>query len=434
MFSAVKRIFFEGEFNRNVLTLVTGTGLAQLIPLAATPLLARVYLPEQFGVFALFIAVTSSLAVIATGRFELAIMLPRKDVDAANIGAMSVAINLAVSLVLLVMAWLLNGPVCTLLGNRAISPWLYLVPLAVLLNGVYLNLNYWSNRNKLYALMANRRVIQSGGTAAAQLGLGAAGAGAGGLVIGNLAGQALAAAMMARMVHRHNRQLWRCLDHRKMLALARRYRNCAQLLVPAHTLGALSAQLPAIFINATFGLAAAGSYMLAERVAGMPMSLVSGSIADVFRQQISECYLAGKNCRREFLTTLKKLVLVAAPPFLVLLLCAPSLFALLLGAKWRVAGEYAQLLCPMFFLRFIMNPLSVIAIIAQKNRYELTWQAGMLAGLGLAALSHYFVRFGPKEFLAVIAIVYSMFDLAYIVASYRFACDRDAQGQGRASP
>jgi hypothetical protein len=84
MLNTVNSIFYKGEFNRHVLTLVTGTGLAQIIPLAITPILARIYSPEQFGVFALFIAVASSLSVVATGRYELAIMLPRKDVDAAS--------------------------------------------------------------------------------------------------------------------------------------------------------------------------------------------------------------------------------------------------------------------------------------------------------------------------------------------------------------
>lgn len=434
MFNAVKRIFFTGEFNRNVLTLVTGTGLAQVIPLAVTPILARIYSPEQFGVFALVIAVASSLSVIASGRYELAIMLPRKDVDAANLAVMSMILNFFVSCLLLVTVWLFHEPILQALGNRSISPWLYCVPAAVLLNGIYLNLNYWSNRKKLYFLMANRRVVQSGGTAAAQLGLGLLEAGAGGLVVGNISGQALAVGMMAKMVHRQSPQLWRSIDRRKMWALAKRYKNCVKYLVPAHTLSAVSTQFPAIFINATFGLAASGLYMLAERVVGSPLSLVSGSIADVFRQQISQCYLAGKNCRREFLSTLKKLIVIATPPFVILVLFAPTLFATLFGEKWRASGEYAQLMCPMFFLRFISNPLSAVAIIAQKNGYELLWQGGVLLLLAVAGSAHYFLALEAKEFIVAFMIIYCVLDLAYLFANYKFACDGDVKQQGRATP
>lgn len=433
MLNAVKRIFFKGEFNRNVLTLMTGTGLAQIIPLAVTPILSRIYSPEQFGIFALVLAVASSLSVVATGRYELAIMLPRKDVDAANIGALSIAINFIVSLVLFAIVWLFDAQISDALGNRSVAAWLYIVPLAVLLNGIYLNLNYWSNRKKLYSLMANRRVIQSGGTAAVQLGLGLLRAGAGGLVIGSLCGQAMAAGMMAKMVHGHSPQLWRSIDRRKMWALAKRYRNCVKFLVPAHTLGAVATQLPSIFINATFGLAASGSFMLAERVVGSPLSLVSGSIADVFRQQISQSYLAGQHCRREFLSALQKLTVIATPPFMVLLFFAPTLFAILFGEKWRVSGEYAQLMCPMFFLRFISNPLSVVAIIAQKNKYELAFQCSLLAFLAAAAWVHHFIPLNAKTFIVVFTIIYCVLDLMYLFANYRFACDGDVKGKGGAA-
>jgi O-antigen/teichoic acid export membrane protein len=424
------RVFFRGEFNRNVLTLMTGTGLAQLIPLAVTPILSRIYSPEQFGVLALFVAVVSSLSVLATGRYEMAIMLPRKNADATNIAALSITINLVVSVALFAVACLFNKPISDALGNGSISTWLYFVPLAVLLNGIYLNLNYWSNRNKLYFLMAHRRVLHSGGSSAVQLGLGLLRAGAGGLVVGSLSGQALAAGMMANMVRRHSPQLWRGIDRRKMWALAKRYKSCPQFLVPAHTLGALSIQLPAIFINTTFGLAASGFYMLAERVVGTPLSLVSASIGDVFRQEISECYLAGKHCRKVFISTFKKLAAVATPPFLVLLFFAPPLFALVFGEKWRVSGEYVQLMCPMFYLRFISNPLSLVAIIAQKNRFEFLWQLGMLIFLVLAAVSHHFIQLNEKLYVLAFVIICGTFDLVNLLASYKFARDGDLRNPG----
>jgi O-antigen/teichoic acid export membrane protein len=71
------KMFLKSESNRNILALMTGTGLAQLIPIIVSPFLSRIYSPEQFGLFALFLATVSSLSVMATGRYELAIILPR---------------------------------------------------------------------------------------------------------------------------------------------------------------------------------------------------------------------------------------------------------------------------------------------------------------------------------------------------------------------
>lgn len=89
----LKKLKPQSEFSRNVLTLMTGTSIAQAIPLAISPILTRIYTPEDFGIFALYMSVASMIAVTATGRYELAIMLPKKDDDAMNIVALSIVIS-----------------------------------------------------------------------------------------------------------------------------------------------------------------------------------------------------------------------------------------------------------------------------------------------------------------------------------------------------
>lgn len=421
----LKSILPKEEFNRNVLTLMTGTAIAQVIPLAITPILTRLYSPEQFGVFALFVVVTTTLSTLATGRYELAIMLPRKDTDAANITMLAIAINCIVSAVLFLIAWLFNDQISQVLGNRDISSWLYFVPAAIFLNGVYLSLNYWSNRKKLYTLMAQRRIVQSGGTAGMQLGLGLLQAGSSGLVVGSITGQALAVGITGKMVFDNAPELHKSINRRKMLAVAKRYDNCPKYLVPAHTLSAMSGQLPSLLMNTLFGLATSGFFMLAERVIGSPISLVAGAIGDVFRQQISQAFITRQNCKAEFEATFKKLVLLSTLPFIIFTLTAPYLFGLIFGDKWRVAGEYAQLMSPMFFMRFILGPLSNVAIIAQKNKYELYWQASLLVILAGAAWINHLVYADAKGFITLFTIIFCVLYLIDLIANYKFSCGHD---------
>jgi O-antigen/teichoic acid export membrane protein len=416
---------FKGEFNRNVLTLVAGTGIAQLIPLAVTPILARIYDPGQFGIFSLFLAIVSSLSVMGTCRYEAAVILPSKDVDAINLVALAISISVAAFFALLLLMYVLNDSICQNLGNSSISALLYLVPVAVLLNGLYISLNSWSNRNKLYTVMARRRILHSGGTSTVQLGLGVLNSGASGLVIGSISGQAIAAATMANMLWQRDPNCWRAVGYQHMWALAKRYRACIYFLTPAHTLSAVSIQLPAISINFAFGLNASGFFMLADRVINIPLSLISASIGDVFRQRISECYRTGEDCKQQFLSTLRKLCAIATPPLVVLAFFAPPLFATVFGEKWRISGEYCQLMCPMLYLRFIGNPLSLIAIVAQKNRFEFIWQLALTVSLLLVALTQQLLALQIKELIAVFVFIYVFFDIINLLASYRFACAGD---------
>ena len=99
----LKRFKPKSEFNRNILTLMTGTTIAQAIPIAISPILTRIYTPEDFGIFAIFLAITLIIGGIANGRYELAIMIPKKDEDAINIFALGFIITTSISLLLLVL-------------------------------------------------------------------------------------------------------------------------------------------------------------------------------------------------------------------------------------------------------------------------------------------------------------------------------------------
>ena len=73
--------------SHNILTLMVGTTLSQAVPIAIMPILTRIYTPEDFGLYAIYGAIITILGTIASGRYELAILLPDKDEDAINIFA-----------------------------------------------------------------------------------------------------------------------------------------------------------------------------------------------------------------------------------------------------------------------------------------------------------------------------------------------------------
>ncbi len=73
---------FNTDFSKHIITLVTGTGIAQDITFLSAPLLSRFYEPEDFTVFALFSSTASIASVVATTRYELAIPLTKDELDA----------------------------------------------------------------------------------------------------------------------------------------------------------------------------------------------------------------------------------------------------------------------------------------------------------------------------------------------------------------
>lgn len=369
----INRLRPRGEFARNVVTLMTGTTMAQAIPVSISPILTRLYGPEDFGVLALFISITAIFGVVANARYELAIMLPDSDEEAFNIAVLGLLVALVLSLVLLLLAVLLNEQICVWLGNKAIGPWLYFVPITVFFLGLFNALNYYNNRLKNYKDIAQANILKSVVLASVQLIAGLFKVGAGGLVVGQVVSSVFANAKLLRntlaQVDWRKRISWRSLK-----ALGYRYRDFPKFSLPAGLANVLAQNLTNILISLFYSVSTLGFYSLVQRVLGMPSALVGAAISQVFfRQAMAEKRETGAAVRT-FNSTLKYLVLISLPMFIVIFFVIEDVFALVFGEQWRVAGYYAKILIPFFAVRFIVSAVTTINSVFEKQKISLAWQ------------------------------------------------------------
>ena len=96
-----------GSYAKDSLILMAGTAVSMGISLLSSPILSRLYTPEEFGVLTTFTSVYSVLLIAATCRYELAILLPKEEEEALSVtllgAGFSVVFSLALALVLTVM-------------------------------------------------------------------------------------------------------------------------------------------------------------------------------------------------------------------------------------------------------------------------------------------------------------------------------------------
>jgi O-antigen/teichoic acid export membrane protein len=380
----------RNRFYRNVMILMSGTAVAQVLPVAALPVLSRLYSPEQFGTFGLFLSIATSLSVLSTGRYELAVMLPKKDADAFHLVVLSSAITCCFSALFLVLSFFIRGPVSAILKNPEISQWLFLASFSILFLGLFQIFNYWANRNNQYREMAAGRVIQTGLMVAIALGLGFFHVGSGGLICAGVAGQLAAAAYLAVTACRKRRNMELAVDCRELRRQAVRYAKFPRINSMHALMDMLQLNGIVFLISAFFGKTVLGHYSMTMRVLRTPLSFVGTSIAQVFYHRTSADYNAGKEFYGLVKKTAARLAVLAFPVFLVLFLAAPSIFSFVLGPKWREAGVYAKILAPWLYLNFIYSPLSQIPLILNKQG------ANFLIGLGYNILILAFVFIGYR--------------------------------------
>ena len=410
----------KSEFSRNVLTLMTGTTIAQAIPIAISPILTRIYTPEDFGLFALFLAITNIIGSVANGRYELAIMLPEKEEDAINTAALGFIISSILSLLILILVILFNNFFVNLIGNEEIGFWLYFVPITVFLLGLWNVLSYYNNRKKNYKDLRNAHIIRSIVLASTHLIIGFVKSGVTGLISGEIFSKLSANSRLLKNILT-DKLLISKITKRKMINMAKRYKNFPMISLPSSFTTELYANLFSVLLSSLYNVALLGHYYMAQRVLGLPSALLGVSIGQVFFQSaVKEKEKTGQ-ARVIFKSTVKKLFLIALPFFVTSFFIVEDLFAFVFGENWRIAGTYSQILIPIFFVRLLSTPVSMINTVFERQIYGLYISIILfISNVGIILGSYYF-GLGPEKMFTILSIVlfieYSLFLLHYYLLS-----------------
>lgn len=362
------RNIWQNEFFRNVATLLSGTTIAQAVSVLIYIFLAKIYGDEEFGLFGIFMNILNITMIFATGKYELAILLPKSDRDAVNVLGLSALISLGVGGILLVLVSILNEQVCTWFDSEAIGPWLWLIPLSTILVGLFQSFRNYSNRQKRYQLIAGANISQSLVNSGLKLGLGLLLAGAAGLIIGAVAGQVVGLTLFLAVHLYFNKDQFRQISLKGMKAMAREYSLFPRYNMWQGLINNFSGALPVFVLARYFGVEYAGIYTFGYMVLYRPVNLVAGAFYQVMYQRFVEKQQKGLSILKETWFFVRRTALVLLLPFVVFAIFAPDLFGIIFSPDKMEAGRYAQILTPWIFMVALVMPLSFVPDLYKKQR------------------------------------------------------------------
>jgi O-antigen/teichoic acid export membrane protein len=377
----LRRFLPQGRFTRRLMMLSGGTVGGQALMVAVSPILTRLFTPEEFGVLAVYIAVAGILGSVMALRYEFAVPISRSEEEAATLVAIGLAATLALDALLVLAMALLNRPLAELLGMAGAAGLFWFLPLLLLLRGANVVLAYWSIRRGTFRLNAVSNFAMLATQALAQLGLGLLhGGGAAALVIGYTLGSVTRCAMLAAGVPRPDRALLRQVRGARMWALAKAHWRYPLLSGPSTLLQGFGQLLPALLVALLYGPAAAGLFGLGHRITGIPVRLLSEAASHVFLGEIARA--EGPKLYRLFRRTSLRFLAVGVLGMAPLLVAGPMLFAFVFGEPWRDAGTMVQILVPLHLVRFVVIPVSQTLNVTGHQHLHFT--ASVLASLALA--------------------------------------------------
>lgn len=394
LITQLKTLMMKGNFFRNVSILVSGTALSLIVIVLTTPLLTRLYTPEEFGGYSIYVSILYTTSVMASLLYESAIPLPKEEDDALNLLSLSLSIVLGMSILTLVGVWVFRHSIASIVNIPHLEEYLWLLPISLFGFGVFQVLNTWLIRKEAYPFMARGKVFMNMSQVFSQIGLGLLHVGPVGLVAGEVMGRMVGSSTVFRLSWKSIRTRLNKISMRKMGTLANRYKYFPLISSWSSILSVASGHLPVFFIAASFGSKAAGLYMLGQRVLSIPDALIGFSVKQVyFASATKQIRSTTTPLNALFWKMVWKLAGVSFLVIFFIVLVAPWTFGHVFGKGWTESGTYIQVLAILFFFQMVVGPITANFFIFEAQRLHFLGECMrfilLLAAVWISTNSHF---------------------------------------------
>jgi O-antigen/teichoic acid export membrane protein len=395
-----------------------GTALAQVLNFVVSPILTRIYSPEDYGALTVYTSILSLLIVFSTFFYSAAIPISEDDEIAINIVALCFIILFSVIIFTSILLIFWGEPFLQLINATELTNFTYFIPLGLFLVGAYEIFTRWALRRKDYKLIARTKFSQSIFGNATKLLLGVLKFGSPGLLLGKILDQSSGIVSLLTKFIKDDRKLIKFISIKKIKWGAKRYVNFLLYSLPNAIIQSFSSELPVIFLTSLYGNDVVGHYGLAIRVVTVPSILISTSIGEVFYGEAASLRTENPTRTKELSDKLiKKLILIGAIPTIILLIGGPELFAFVFSNEWFSAGTYARLLSLYIYAHMVFHPISRIYGIFEKQKIKLILDC---IRFGLIVLLFLFSRYfsvSSVNTILIYSLIMATFDfLTYLIA------------------
>ncbi len=396
------RKYFQGsDLFSNIITLVFGTFLAQMIPILLQSVLRRIYSPEDFGAIAVFISITAIFVIFSTLRYEMAINLPKKKADAVNLVFLSLFLSFVFNALLFICVLLFKNQIASILNlSSEYSYILYFSPVSIFLFSSYQTINYYLVREKAFKAISANKVSRRIAEGATQTSLGLTGKSYG-LLAGDIFGHLINNITGWYQVIRKGFS-FRFFSFKRQKELALTYKEFPLINLIPSFFNAICLNMVVLLVAMFYSEEVVGYFDLTRLVLAVPAAMLTLSISQVLLQNISQ-----KNQKKESIVSdIKKLIIlltvIGITMVLVILVLAPWAFSIYAGDAYYTSGIYAQILVPAAAIKIIVSPISIIFVALKRIKIISIWQ---IANFILLCCLYFFRHLDVIDFLKIYVLM-----------------------------
>lgn len=398
--------------------LVSGTVFAQAITILLSPLITRIYSPQEYGVLTVYVAILGMISLLGSLSYESAIPIVRNEKYAFNLLLACLCVLSIVSIILSLLILTTGDFLLILFNAEDIIAYKFFIPIGFFFTGLYTILSQWSLRKKNFKSLTITKYNQSIVGNFTKIGLGITKFTSIGLIVGTILSQSAGVITLTKPYIYEFKSLITTVKFKKMLMLLYRYKKFPFYTAPGILILSISTQLPVVFVSSLYGSSIVGLYGLARSITFLPMGIVGKSVQDVFYSEVASLRKSNPLKIKELSNKiLKKLIFLGVFPVVVLVFWGPELFSLVFGSNWENAGVFASILSIELFFHFIFQPISVVfSIFEKQQKMFILYSIRLLIMLVIFLLSKT-LNLSPYETVLLLSIFMALVEwMKYLLA------------------
>lgn len=379
MIRSIKARLPQGRYGKNIAKLAVGTAVGQAVAILASPVLTRLYTPNDFGGLAVYASIIGIIGSVASLSYHQAIPIPEDDGDAANVLGLSLLLVLVVVGLTTIATVLVGSETATLLDVPELSSYLWLVPLGVLGLAGYEAISQWAVRQKEFSAIARISAAKGLAQTGTHLAFGFLTTGPFGLLFGQFVGQWVGAWSLLRRAVRESSEVFRNVSLSRVKDAAARHSKFLRFTSPSVLFNVAGRNTPPLILAYFFGGAVAGFFALGERVLMIPVTLVAKSASQVFVASAAKFHRHGQ-LGKEVEHLFERMLRLGLAPVIILGISSPILFAFVFGDQWSEAGHYVRWLSPWLLFVFISFAMAPVIYVLERQKAGMLFQGVMAIG------------------------------------------------------
>lgn len=412
------------DFTKNIFVVLSGSTVALALPIIGSLWLTRIYSPAlDFTPLALFVSFCYTLSALGNSHYISAILVADTDEDSSKLFSLSMLIDVFLTILIFLIIFFFTDSIINFFkASNTFYYTIWLIPLTVFVMGLNAAFTQWAYRYKKFKVVSANRAFRALITVLFQTFFGIYFKNIQGLILGFFIGQLLAVLVLTYNCLKIDNNLLSFQSYKGLKSLAIKYKIFLKFQTFSDVINTVTQQMPN-FLLSKFAISPAdlGLYGQANRVIIAPSSLITGSVADVFKQKANEDFQKNGNAIGIFKKTRKLLFFVMIIPSILVAIFGPSIFAFLFGEEWRQSGVYGQIIMIMVFPKFIVSSLSYMYIIARKQKENFYLHIYILISTLLSFYLGYYFFKTTEAMLLFFSINYAVIYFIYYLRSYTFA-------------